>query len=358
MNNLLNSKTKKVSKIAFPFKIDIDPMERLIVVSLKDNPEIEMIEPQVFDDPINGKGMRIILYRKDKKVDIYWEHGVIVNMEMITIGAGIEHFKETVIQPSRFEITKHGVDVHVAFIDAQGRTVELKIMENSSGINPFAFLAPVGKDIDNPKRLFLAHMLSFDFVREKDTYFSCKIGDRALDPMSFPIRRNFKKVMFIRYSGFPVVGTFNPSMNEPLIFETETPGQIEVDGMVLHVDKDHRIKKVCVDQKMKKIELDFPHGFPNLYDIKDDTEEKGEWSYNIADMTIIGGTYFLARTNSNIDIRIDVTQNWKPTNLPLSFKLFTWFVRSFRNWPTTYIWNGSINLDNNTLVGRWSRNNQ
>ncbi len=161
MKNSLKNKTRKSSKIAFPFKIDIDPMERLIVVSLKDDPEFEMIEPQVFDDPINGKGMRIILYRKDKKVDIYWQHGVNVNREMITIGAGIEHFKETVIQPSRFKITEHGVDVHLLFIDAQGRTVELKIIENSSGINPFPFLAPVGKDIDNPKRLFFAHMLAF-----------------------------------------------------------------------------------------------------------------------------------------------------------------------------------------------------
>lgn len=72
-------------------------------------------------------------------------------------------------------------------------------------------------------------------------------------------------------------------------------------------------------------------------------------------MTITGGTYFLSCTNNNIEIKIDITLNWEPTNLPLSFKLFTWFVRSFRNWPTTYIWKGLINLDNETLVGCWSR---
>lgn len=172
MNNTLKSKIKKSSKIAFPFKIEIDPMERLIVVSLKGDPEFDMIEPQIFDDPISGKGMRIILYRKDKKVDIYWQPGVIVNKETITIGAGIEHFKETVIQPSRFEITEHGVDLHIVFKDAQGRKVELKIKENTTGISPFPFLAPVGKDIDNPRRLFLAHMLEFDFVRKKGTIFT------------------------------------------------------------------------------------------------------------------------------------------------------------------------------------------
>lgn len=354
MENYIKQKPKKFYKIAFPFKIDIDPMERLIVASLKDNPEIEMIEPQVFDDPINGKGMRVILYRKDKKVDIYWQPGVNVDREMITIGAGIEHFKETVISPSRFEITKHGVDVHVVFTDAYNRIVELKIVENTSEISSFPFLAPVGKDIDNPKRLFFAHMLAFDFVRKKDTFFLCKIGDKVLYPQSFPIPRSNKSVMFIRYSGFPVVGTFNPAMNEPLIFEAEIPGYVEVDGMVLNLDKDRRIMKVCVNQKMKKIEIDFPNGFPNLYDIEIGIETKGEWTYQINDMTITGGTYYITR-NKNIDIRLDVTQNWEPVNLPLSFKLFTWFVRSFRSWPKTYVWNGSVNLDKNTLVGCWSR---
>ncbi len=355
MKNPVQSKPGTPCRIAFPFKIDIDPMERLIVVSLKDDPEFEMIEPQVFDDPVNGKGMRVILYRKDKKVDIYWQHGVTVDREMITIGAGIEHFRETVIQPSRFDITEHGVELHVVFTDAHGRRVELGIMEHSSGITPFPFLAPVGKDIDNPRRLFLAHMLEFDFVRQKNTVFLCSIGDRVLNPESFPLLRNFKRVLFIRYSGFPVVGTLNPSMNEPIIFELETPGQIELDGMILHVDENGRIKKASVNQKMKKIELEFPHGFPNLYDLDDGAVEKGEWLYHIAGMTITGGAFSLTRTNSRIEIKLDVSLNWKPANLPLSFRLFTWFVRSFRNWPATYIWNGTFRLDDETLNGGWSR---
>lgn len=354
MKNDVDQKVKKPYKIAFPFKIDIDPMERLIVVSLKDNPEIEMIEPQVFDDPINGKGMRVILYRKDKKVDIYWQPGVNVDREMITIGAGIEHFKETIIEPSRFEVTKNGVDVHVVFIDAYNRKIELKIKENVSASSSFPFLAPVGKDIEDPKRLFFAHMLAFDFVRKKDTIFLCKIGNQTLFPKSFPIPRNYKSVMFIRYSGFPVVGTLNPAMEEPLIFEVDKPGKIEVDGMIIHVDEDGRIIKVCVEQKMKKLELNFPSGFPNLYDIDEGVEAKGKWIYYINDMAITGGTYDLIR-NKNIKIKLDVTQDWKPKNLPLSFNVFTWVVRSFRSWPKTYIWNASVNLDTNTLDGRWNR---
>lgn len=351
----MKSKDNFSYKVAFPFKIEIDSMERLIVCSLKDDPEFSMIEPQVFNDPINGKGMRIILYRKDQKVDIYWQPGVIIDRDTITIGAGIGHFKETNIQPSRFEITDKGVDLDVEFMDAQGRTVKLKITENATGIKPFPFLAPVGKDIDNPKRLFLAHMLEFDFVHKTGTVFSCKIGDRSIKPESFPILRNFKKVMFIRYSGFPVVGTLNPSMAEPVTFEVETPGNTEVDGMSVHVDSDHRIKQVSVTREKKKVELVFPDGFPNLYDVKDGSEEKGEWQYLIAGMTITGGTYYLARSGSDIEIEMDVNQNWRPNNLPFSFKLFTLISKSFRNWPKTYKWIGLINLESNSLAGSWNR---
>lgn len=358
MKHLLKSYGNVSYKVAFPFKVEIDSMERLIVCSLKNDPEFLMIEPQVFNDPINGKGMRIILYRKDQKVDIYWQAGVIINRDTITIGAGIGHFEETLVQPSRFEITDKGVDIDIKFMDAQGRIVELKIAENAAGIKPFPFLAPVGKDIDNPKRLFLAHMLEFDFVHKTGTVFSCKIGDRSIKPESFPILRNYKKVMFIRYSGFPVVGTLNPPMAEPVTFEAVTPGNTEVDGMSVNVDNHRRIKQVSVTSEKKKVELVFPDGFPNLYDVKDGSEEKGEWLYRIAGMTITGGIFNLSRSGSYIEIEMDVNQNWRPRNLPFSFKLFTLLSKSFRNWPTTYKWNGLINLESNSLTGSWKRKKQ
>ena len=45
--------------VVLPIRVSIDPMERLLVASFKGDPEFEAFEPQVFDDPINGKGMRV-----------------------------------------------------------------------------------------------------------------------------------------------------------------------------------------------------------------------------------------------------------------------------------------------------------
>ena len=82
----MTSKSESVHKIVLPIRIGIDPMERLLVASFKGDPEFEMIEPQIFDDPVNGKGMRVLRYRKDQKIDVYWQPGVKTDRSTITIG--------------------------------------------------------------------------------------------------------------------------------------------------------------------------------------------------------------------------------------------------------------------------------
>jgi hypothetical protein len=57
----------------------IDPIERLLFVTFKGDPEFEGLDLQVFDDLINRKGMKVLHYRKDGKVDIYWKQGVQVD---------------------------------------------------------------------------------------------------------------------------------------------------------------------------------------------------------------------------------------------------------------------------------------
>ena len=116
-------------RLVLPIRLGIDPMEGLLVASFKGDPEFEGLEPQVFDDPINGKGMRVLRYRKDGRVDVYWQPGVKVDRSTFTVGAGIGDFAQTTIDPAHFEITAQGVDLNIAFTDAQGRKVELRVRE-------------------------------------------------------------------------------------------------------------------------------------------------------------------------------------------------------------------------------------
>lgn len=64
---------QNVNLILNPFQIDIDPMERLLLVNFDKNPDTIYVgfEPQVFNDDKNGKGHIIIGWRQDGKVDVY-----------------------------------------------------------------------------------------------------------------------------------------------------------------------------------------------------------------------------------------------------------------------------------------------
>jgi hypothetical protein len=92
-------------RLLLPIRLGMDPMERLLVASLKGDPEFEALEPQVFDDERNGHGMRMLRYRHDGRVDIYFQPGVHVDLVRYTIGTGVGDFTETTIDPCRFIIT-------------------------------------------------------------------------------------------------------------------------------------------------------------------------------------------------------------------------------------------------------------
>jgi hypothetical protein len=51
---------------------------------------------------------------------------------------------------------------------------------------------------------------------------------------------------------------------------------------------------------------------------------------------------------------LDVTEPWKPRNLPLLMRVVTTAVPGFRRWPTTYRWRASIGPEGETTSG-WSR---
>ena len=61
-----------------PFHIDIDPMKRLLLVNFEKDPDTTYVgfEPQVFDDPVNGRGHLVIGWRQDSRVDVYHQAGL------------------------------------------------------------------------------------------------------------------------------------------------------------------------------------------------------------------------------------------------------------------------------------------
>lgn len=343
-------------ELILPIRLGVDHMERLLVADCKGDPEFVGIEPQVFDDPVNGKGMRVLRYRKDGKVDVYHQAGVRIDRSTFVVGAGIGDCAAVAIDPARFEVTGRGVDVHVAFTDARGRKMELRILENARGKRGFPLLAPVGADIRKPLQLFLVYMPEIDLVRRAGTLVEGRIGDRSLRPASLPILLRGHRVLFIRYVAAPVIGTLNPPMSQPHRVELRVPGRVEVDGMSIVVDGDGRVTHISPAREPDRAEVEFVPGFPNLSGLPSGAFASGRWSVRVAGVPITGGSYRVSREGDRLPIELDVTEHWKPSGLPLSMKLFTRLVPMFRTWPSTYRWRGTVELGATpTMSGAWVR---
>jgi len=325
---------QSLRQVVLPIRVGIDPMERLLVASFKGDPEFEGFAPQIFDDPINGKGMRVLRYRKDGKVDVYWQPGVRVDRSTFTVGAGIGDFAETTIDPSHFEITQSSLDLQVAFTDAQGRKVELRVREDTHGKRGFPLLAPVGADIKQPRQLFLVYMPCIDLVRRTGSIFEGRVGDRVLRPASLPILLDCK----------------------PLIIEMPAPGSAQVDGMIIVADEKGSITRISAGLEPPRVEVDFLPGFPNLPDIPQGDSPAGRWSIWIMGVPITGGSYHASREGDRVAVELDVTENWKPSGLPFCMEIFTRVVSMFRTWPATYRWCGVVELGAEPIMsGVWER---
>lgn len=342
------------SFFVFPFNLKNELMQRLIIIDFDNDPEYISIEPQFFDDPENGKGLRILLYRKDSKVDVYYEPGVVFDPHSFKIGGGLGVYVEKNMNSSYFLYNSQGIDLHVEFIDILNRKIEINIQEKAKNTKMFPFLAPVGKDVVSPDKLLLVYMNEFGFLKIEGTILSVTIGNRELIPAKFPIKWDGEKVFFARYSSNLSIGILNAEGSHPMISNLSN-GFNQIGPYSIILDEKNQITSYWIYNNNNKIELSFEKGFPNLISIDKKRKIKGGWRYSVSGQMITGGTYSLCRNGDNIDISCDVTKKWKPKSLPLSFKIFTYIVRSFRIWPTTYKWEATLNLANYSMNGAWKR---
>ena len=125
--------------------------------------------------------------------------------------------------------------------------------------------------------------------------------------------------------------------------------------MTVVADEDGRVTRMSVGQD-RQVEMDLLPGFPNLPDLGDGAVARGRWSIRLAGVLITGGSYSTARTGDRVAVSLDVTDNWKPSGLPLSMEILTRVMRKFRTWPTTYRWRGVVELGAEPVMsGGWER---
>lgn len=342
---------EKSNRILNPFSFQIDPMVRLLLVNFENDPDLiyKGFEPQYFDDPIHGKGLSVIAWRNDVKVDVYHERGLKLQKETYNIaGKGMDQMIETNFVSTVFEITESGVHADIVFEDKIGRKVEIKILENHpQKREPFGLLAPMGDAAESPSAMPLVYVHDFYFVRRKHTEFSITIDGRHFKPDKFPIPLDGMWMFFTRYSCDPFVVTFNQAMVGKINFINvmdnnlhkvgDTEIEITTNGPALEIKK--MVKISCKHQ----IHLAFEPPFPQLNLLKDAVELSGKFYVKGDDCTgTIEGMYQVRRNKNKILLALEPTEGWIPNESKTTVRFLYTVVKMFKHWPKTYRWTAEL----------------
>lgn len=351
-----------------PFGFKIDPMERLMLINIENDPDSVYIgfEPQFFDDDVHGKGHIIIGWRGDGRVDVYHQPAITLNPDNYDItGQGLANMITREMPNAHFEIDDFGAQVFYEFRDLHDRKIVLSITERSRRKRrPFALLAPLGYSAENPPSFPLFFMHDFYFVRRKHSEIIISIDDRVHIPDSFPLPMDWQRMYFSRYSADPLIVHFNPAFEgelNPLRLKNQ---QTEIeDGennlKIVYDNEIPHIKEIIRRHNHHSIQLSFSPPFPSPADFPDNQTRKG--SFRIQGNPATGsveGDYSLSKKNRTITVTLSPSQGWKPKPTKLSLRFLYTVVKMFRNWPTTYLWTAVIHEDkegNLYMESSWQR---
>ena len=350
-----------------PFHIHVDPMRRLLLINLERDPDAvyQGFEPQAFDDDVHGRGVIVIGWRQDGRVDVF--HPPTVRLDPATYaitGDGLHLMLERPLEDARFEIGPHGVDAEVRFEDAEGRSVELRIVERSRRVAPrIALLAPMGAAATSPSALPLVLLRDFGFVRRSGTEARVAVDGRehALDHLPVPI--DLQWMYFVRYAEAPLIATLNPARSGSLATIVLPDGAfVDHAGARHHLERaDGRaslasIERVHGDQR---VSVAFAPAFPNLLDLAPGAAREGRFTIT-SDPRIgrVAGTYAARREGDTVSVRMVPTEGWRPLERRWSVLLMVRVNAAFRSWPSTYVWDATVDLagdDGPSMTSAWAR---
>jgi hypothetical protein len=359
-------------RLALPFSIAVEPMERLLLVNLERDPDSVYagFEPQAFDDEVHGRGLIVLAWRRDGRVDLYHQGGLRLDPSGYDIaGGGLHAMHERAFDGAWFEVRDTGVDADVRFHDADGRRIEITVRELGAGPRArIALLAPMGSAATAPSALPLVLLRDFSFVRRAGSEVRVAIDGRehAVDRLPIPIER--QSVYFVRYARSPLIARLNPAHDGPVAtldagrsgtqVLPEAVGETGVE--VRHLGGAAAIARLERRSAGQSVRLDLDPPFPNLLDLADGADLAGAFTIT-SDPSLgrVAGTYRASRSGDAVRIAMTPSGGWRPAERRWSIRLVYAVAPVFRRWPTTYAWSAELDLtagvDAPTMRSRWER---
>lgn len=351
-----------------PFRIDVDPMQRLLLVNFEKDPDSTYVgfEPQVFDDPANGTGHLVIGWRQDGRVDVFHQPGLHLDAAKYDIaGKGLAHMVERELTGATYEVNDFGVQAHYEFQDIHDRTVILDIHEhNPRARKPFGLLAPMGDAAEAPSSMPLVLLHDFYFVRKQHTTFQISIDGKRHQPDVLPIPMDFTRMYFTRYSPTPLIATLNPAFAgalEPLEVPVGEPA-VQLGQTTLALEwtgNTPALKRMTRKNAVHPLDVRFSRPFPDITTLADNTRLAGNFEIEGHPSTgRIAGEYAVEKKDGVITIIMIPAQGWLPRPTKFALRFLYTVASVFRKWPATYEWTAHIHEEETgvyTMRSAWRR---
>ena len=344
--------------VVSPFHLQTDPMQGLLLINFDQDPDSIYVgfEPQFFDDAVHGRGLLVIGWRVDGKVDVFHEAGLQLDPRTYGItGTGLHMMAERTFPEALFELRPGGVQADISFRDLKDRPVRLVVRESDPRPRtPFGLLAPMGSAASDPPALPLVYVDGFYFVRRAGTEYLIEIDGRSHRNDFIPLILDGTAVHFLRYSADPFIVTWNPDAEAKVrILE---PGPVmpggaavaDADGVRYHVEANgvfREIRRMSRREGDHEVIVEFTPALPQLLALADGVEVSGE--FRITAQPSVGtvrGSWQVVRQGGELHLEIAPDGGWTPGPAPPMARALFRVVPMFRHWPATYLWRGTIQL--------------
>lgn len=363
--------------IVSPFHLQTDPMAGLLLINFEQDPDTVYVgfEPQVFDDGVHGRGLLVIGWRADGRVDVFHQAGLRLDPQTYGItGAGLHAMVERSFSEALFELGPVGVQADISFHDLQGRPVRLVVRETDPRPRtPFGLLAPMGIAASDPPALPLVYVDGFYFVRRAGTEYRIEIDGQSHRNDFIPLILDGTPVHFLRYSSDPFIVTWNPDAEARVRILEPDPVPVAgiatayAEGVRYDVDVNgafHEIRRMSRREGDHEVTVEFNPAFPQLLALVDGVEVAGE--FRITAQPSVGtvrGNWRVVRQGGELHLEIAPDGGWTPGPAPPMARALFRTVSMFREWPTTYVWRAMIQLpapdapreDSLTFRSGWER---
>jgi hypothetical protein len=344
--------------VVSPFHLHTDPMAGLLLINFEGDPDriYHGFEPQWFDDETHGRGLLVIGWRVDGRVDVFHDAELRLDPQTYGIaGKGLHVMAKRSFAAAHFELGPAGAQVDVAFRDLEGREIRLLVRETDPRPRrPFSLLAPMGSAASAPPALPLVFVNQFYFVRRAGSEVRIEVAGRTHRGDTLPLVLDGTRVHFIRYSSDPFIVTWNPARDGRAdVLEVGSEGErgvfpAEARGVryELHANGEFReIRRMTRREGDHEVAVEFTPAVPHLLALRDGAEVLGAFRITATPGSgTVMGRWRIAREGRLLRLEAIPEGGWTPGDVPRVVRLLFRAVPVFRTWPATYVWRGTMEV--------------